>query len=355
MHPFWITSVVYTTGVTYTSNLERTLSASIILPVHNQADHIQRIVRAYKDVLANFPLNTEIIIVPNGCTDDSLVLCERLAVEDTSIRVIPLEKNGWGRAVRAGLDYASGEILAYTNCARTSPEDLLLLLGRAMRNPGTLVKANRRLRYTFYRRLASMIYNLQCRALFNIAVWDVNGTPKVFPRSLLQKVSLQEDGDLIDLELCVACDRLNVPILEIPTIRSVKRYGGISTTGIISAWKMYLGALRLHKKTLALDMPATTAQRHTRDAERFRNPAEVIGSFGGSIDSSEPRLLSQPTGRFWEILSAHKITLLVSREYEHLLLSLTNDEEGKPQTRYLEVPHPSGIAVAPDGSTVVIA
>jgi hypothetical protein len=45
------------------------------------------------------------------------------------------------------------------------------------------VKANRKIRDHWSRRLGSLLYNLECRALFDLSVWDVNGTPKVFPRS----------------------------------------------------------------------------------------------------------------------------------------------------------------------------
>ena len=46
------------------------------------------------------------------------------------------------------------------------------------------MKANRKIRDNWRRRLGSLLYNLECRALFDLANWDINGTPKVFPRAL---------------------------------------------------------------------------------------------------------------------------------------------------------------------------
>ena len=50
--------------------------------------------------------------------------------------------------------------------------------------PNVVVKANRKIREHWTRRLGSLLYNLECRALFDLSNWDVNGTPKVFPRAL---------------------------------------------------------------------------------------------------------------------------------------------------------------------------
>ena len=89
-----------------------------------------------------------------------------------------------------------------------------------------------------------MLYNVQCRTLFDLPVWDVNGTPKVFGRDALDLLRLDENGDLIDLEFIVKCKELGLQILEVPIVSAV-RHGGESTTNVASAWKMYEGAFRM--------------------------------------------------------------------------------------------------------------
>ena len=53
-----------------------------------------------------------------------------------SVRVVESERGGWGRAVRLGLAAARGDLLCYTNSARTAPQDLALLLLYATAYPG---------------------------------------------------------------------------------------------------------------------------------------------------------------------------------------------------------------------------
>lgn len=81
-----------------------------------------------------------------------------------------------------------------------------------------------------------------------------------------------------------------------------------------------------------------------RHSAEWRDTAQ-IASFWKEASSTDPKLLKhQVKGDFFGILSKLKISLLVSREYEHLLLCLSSDA-GKPQISYLPLPHPSGVAV----------
>lgn len=221
---------------------------SIVLPVYNEADHLADVVRQYEDALGRMTVAHELVLVPNGCRDRSPEVCDQLAREFTSIRVQPSEKPGWGRAVKAGLGAARGDLLCYTNLARTTAQDLTLVVLYATLNPGTVVKANRKIRESFVRRAGSLLYNLECRALFDLSYWDINGTPKVFPRTFDKLLALSHDDDLIDAEFNVICRREGYPVLEVP-IFSSRRHGGKSTTNYRSALRMYTGAYRMWRET----------------------------------------------------------------------------------------------------------
>ena len=217
---------------------------SVILPVYNQADHVATVVPEYEDALARVPVPHELLLVVNGATDGSLEACRRLAERFDGVRVVDTPRSGWGHAVRLGLQEARGDLLCYTNLARTSPEDLTLLVLYATVQPGVVVKANRKIRDSALRRIGSLLYNLECRALFDLSYWDVNGTPKVFSRSHDGLLRLQREDDLIDAEFVVTCRREDYRVVEVP-IFSNRRHGGSSTTGLVSAAKLYWGVIGL--------------------------------------------------------------------------------------------------------------
>lgn len=216
--------------------------ASIVLPVYKQADHIGDVVREYETSLSQ--ILHESILVVNGGGDASLDVCRALAAQYETVRTTYSEQTGWGRAVKLGLKAAKGDVLCYTNAARTRSSDLKQFIHTAIDNPTMVVKARRRRRRPLRRKFGSLLYNLECRALFALPTWDVNGTPKVFGREVYTAIDLQSDDDLIDLEFNIKCKRLGVPMLELP-IDSRDRRGGRSTTDYRSALRMYRGAFRL--------------------------------------------------------------------------------------------------------------
>jgi glycosyltransferase involved in cell wall biosynthesis len=217
---------------------------SVVLPVHNQASHIAAIVESYRSALSDLGRPYEIVLVLNGCTDDSLDVCQQIADAYPGLRVINEPRSGWGLAVNEGLRVARGDLLCYTNCARTSAADLQLLIRKGLDRPDTVFKAIRLVRDNWKRRLGSLLYNTECRILFALNTRDVNATPKVFSRAHAPLLSLTSDGDLLDAEFMLTCRRKGFPVIEVP-ILSNRRQGGSSTTNYASAVRMYAGVFRL--------------------------------------------------------------------------------------------------------------
>ena len=220
---------------------------SVVLPIHRQADHLAEMVRSYESTLSQLGVPFELILVINGAQDPSLAVARELESTSRGIRVLATETARWGHGVKLGLEAARGDLLCYTNSARTSGEDLALVLLYAMAYPGVVIKVNRRIREKLSRRLGSLLYNLECRVLFDLSCWDLNGTPKAFPRACDKLLALERDDDLIDLEFNIVCRRESYRMLEVP-ILSNRRHGGQSTTNLRTAWRLYWGALWLWQR-----------------------------------------------------------------------------------------------------------
>jgi uncharacterized protein (TIGR03032 family) len=83
----------------------------------------------------------------------------------------------------------------------------------------------------------------------------------------------------------------------------------------------------------------------------WRDPAQVVS--GMQEAGVAPELLRMRVrGDWWELLDRLDVTLLVSREYEHLLVAFAV-VAGRPHVSSQPLPHPSGIAF--DGRRVVVA
>lgn len=219
-------------------------TVSIILPIHNQADHVVTVVDDYYAALCGLSVPWEIILVDNGSRDESATVCAELAARHANVRALRALRAGWGHAVRTGLAAARGEFLCYTNSARTRGDDLRRALDAGMSRPDQVLKAERKPGRAWLRALGSALYNLEARLLFGLRLRDINGTPKLFHRRFEALLDLRRDDDLIDLEFCIACHRHGYSMVPFG-VASGDRRGGRSTTGWRTAMRLYRGALAM--------------------------------------------------------------------------------------------------------------
>lgn len=102
---------------------------SLIVPVYNCAPYLEQGVRSMlNQTFSDF----ELILVDDGSTDGSEKLCDRLAKEDSRIRVAHKENGGAGSARNAGMELASGEYLYFPDADdQMEPQMLELMLKTA--------------------------------------------------------------------------------------------------------------------------------------------------------------------------------------------------------------------------------
>src|SRR3954453_8413645 len=86
----------------------------------------------------------------------------------------------------------------------------------------------------------------------------------------------------------------------------------------------------------------------------WRDPAQIASQWQEAAETDPQLLHYSVQGAWWETLAACGVTLLVSREYEHLTMAMRATERG-PEISYMRLPHPSGLAVDRDRGIVYIA
>lgn len=86
----------------------------------------------------------------------------------------------------------------------------------------------------------------------------------------------------------------------------------------------------------------------------WRDPAQIASQWEEAHDTDPGLLRHSVEGAWWEALERTGSTLIVSREYEHLLLALAVDD-GHPRITFMRMPHPSGLAHDPDRGVLHVA
>ncbi len=91
--------------------------------------------------------------------------------------------------------------------------------------------------------------------------------------------------------------------------------------------------------------------RHSAD---WREPAQITSLWRDAADINRGLLRARTRGAWWSTLAEMGGTLLVTREYEHLVMALRATDAG-PEVTYLPIPHPSGLVVDAERRRVHLA
>ncbi len=112
---------------------------SLILPVYNVQDYLERCVRS---ILAQSFTDYEMILVDDGATDGSGALCDALALQDPRIFVVHKENGGLSSARNAGMEHARGQYIWFIDSDDWIEDGSLKMLSEAVREPVDIVKFN---------------------------------------------------------------------------------------------------------------------------------------------------------------------------------------------------------------------
>lgn len=221
---------------------------SIVFPVMNQADHIEKVIRSYHRELSKQKFSFELIAVVNCTRDNSFEICQKVSKKLPNVSAYELKDCGFGLGILHGLKKARGKYLCWASSARTYPDELVNCLKKFLVNPEIIISGARKKRDRLVRSLGALIYDTTCKLVFNISSSDINGIPKIFSRKTYEKLDLQFTDSMIDIELLEKAKKLEIAISEIPIYKNI-RHGGRSTSSFKTIFRLMKEVARYWLKT----------------------------------------------------------------------------------------------------------
>ncbi len=104
---------------------------SVIVPVYNSEKFISKCIES---ILSQTLAEIELILINDGSTDASPVICEKYMNADSRIKYISQKNQGVSAARNAGLRVASGEFIGFTDSDDyVAPEMYEILYSNAMK------------------------------------------------------------------------------------------------------------------------------------------------------------------------------------------------------------------------------
>ncbi len=205
-----------------------TKDISLVIPLYNEEDNVYPVIKPLITALDKSGISHELILVNNGSLDSTPELISGLAKERNEIKIVNVLKNqGYGFGILKGLELAEGKFIGYLcGDGQTNPQDVIAVVKKAETGNYDLVKAHRVSRGDGpKRKIVSLICNLLMQAFFRIGTWDVNGTPKLFRKELLNKFGLKSYDWFIDTEIMLKAKILALKISEVPVKFFPRRKG----------------------------------------------------------------------------------------------------------------------------------
>lgn len=166
------------------------IDLSIVVPIKDERDNLRPLHKRVSEALASHAWSYELIIVDDGSTDDSLAILTQLAKEDDRVKVISLNRNyGQTPATRAGIDYASGNvIITMDGDLQNDPEDIPVLMKKLDEGyDGVFGQRVNRKDGFILRKIPSWIANWIIRKVTKVEIRDMGCTI----RALRREVALQ--------------------------------------------------------------------------------------------------------------------------------------------------------------------
>lgn len=228
---------------------------SLVIPAYNEAAP-DRLPQSLKDIVAFVEaqdFETEVVIVNNNSTDNTLQIAEEAASQYPFIRAITETTQGKGAAVRAGMMEATGEYLFICDA------DLSMPIAEALKFLPPHVEAydiaiasrelpgSKRVGEPEIRHIMGRVFNFIVRVVAVHSLQDTQCGFKCFRRDIAMELFPMQtiNGWAFDVELLFIAQQRNYKIIEIPITWIYKQHSKINP--LRDSINMFVETLRIRR------------------------------------------------------------------------------------------------------------
>ncbi len=203
-------------------------SLLLLIPAYNEERRIEPVLRDYARYFQEqYRGKFQMVVVLNGCRDDTLGVVQRVAAGQPAIRVLEFaEPIGKGGALIEGLKLAPlADVIGYVDADGATPphafHDLVKHLGEADCVIGSrwLPGAVLHVEQAGKRQFASRVFHLIVELLFRMHIKDTQCGAKVMTRQAVEAIhsALRIADMAFDINLLYSLKRAGYRVLEVPT------------------------------------------------------------------------------------------------------------------------------------------
>lgn len=226
----------------------QTKALSVFFPSFNEEGNIETTVNKAVEILQEHHLEYEIIIVNDGSTDHTQSVAERLASENSKIRVINHPKNlGYGEALKSGFYNAKYDIVVYTDGDGQFDFSQISKFLEKIKDHDLVIGYRIKRQDPFFRRLFGKGWKLTLLASFGLTLKDVDCGFKMIQRKVLEIIPHLESqrGAMINAELAIKAKKYGFKVTQVGVNHYPRISGKPTGASVRVIIKSYLDLIRL--------------------------------------------------------------------------------------------------------------
>lgn len=226
------------------------LTLSVVIPAYNEEENIPGSLRLLWEKLDASGIDYELVVVNDNSTDATASVLADLALENPRIRRVDrIPPRGFGRAVRAGIDAAVGDVIVlYMADASDNPADVVLYYNEICNGydcvfGSRFIKGSKVSNYPSVKLLVNRLVNTMLRLLFWTRFNDLSNSFKAYRSYVLRECGpFRASHFNITIELSLSAIIRNYNILQVP-ISWQGRTWGSSNLHLREMGRRYLSTL----------------------------------------------------------------------------------------------------------------
>ena len=196
--------------------MNKVKSISLMFPLYKDRSTVKLMSKKSVKVLKKLKKKYEIIIVDDGCPQNSGKLAKEISKKYSNVKVFFHKKNlGYGAALKTGFKKFKNDWIFMIDGDNEYDVNDLFRLVKASENYDLVITYRYKKKYTTSRILISWIYNAILRLIFNLKFRDISTGSRFVSRKLVKRIKLRSNSPFVGAELAIKAELAGYKVSEI--------------------------------------------------------------------------------------------------------------------------------------------
>ena len=223
---------------------ENTVCLSVVAPVYNEQQVIEKVVRYWFDVLKKNGISHEVVLGDGGSNDGTLETLQQLCSEYPNLKVTHApQPSGYGNALFSAIYATKGQyVVLLDSDDQFDLADYAVMLEKLQKEEDLDVVTGFRIRKqdSFIRVFADRVLNLIVRVMFGLKQKDTNCALKVFKGDIARGLHIEARAWPTPTEIMIRLKAIGCKVGEVGIKHHERQFGETKLNVVSTGFEMLL-------------------------------------------------------------------------------------------------------------------